>query len=224
MSNLPDRTLPDNIIEQRRKPGLQLVKALAQVADQTARVTKDPESIFRLYAIFSGDVERTALAANMSVEQVVEMADAGGWMKKIAVLIRLQKSGIPGDAERGVNRAINFVQADRLRTIIERLLRALTQMSSEELFTYTLATQTDKDGITTNKIHTRPFADLASALEKAHAMTYQALSDTATDRKDRKETPEQATAGEMHMAIADAMAQVRAGDPKAKAQVAADHV
>jgi hypothetical protein len=134
------------------------------------------------------------------------------------VLIRLQESSVPGDAERGVNRAINFVQADRFRQYLERLLRALFSMSDEELNAFCFGADVDKSGNTTHRMHTRPFADLASALEKAHAMTYAALSDTATDRKARHEDADtENTAGELHIVMANAMAQIRSGNSNATA-------
>jgi hypothetical protein len=193
-----------------RAHGQQLIVGLADAAKREAPAAT-AEDIFRLYAMFVGDLERTAIAAHRSLEEVAELATAGDWPKRIAVLIRLQKSGIPGDTERGVNRAINFIQADRMRCVIERIIRALTNMTDQEMLEHLLCATTDKEGNITTKILTRPFADLATALEKCHAMTYQALSDTATDRKGRAENTDEgsATAGEMHMALVDAMAKAR---------------
>jgi hypothetical protein len=193
-----------------------LISKLQEAANRPERAASTPEEIFRLFAMFVGDVERTAIACNKSVDEIVELSQAGNWQKRIAVLIKLQKSGIPGDTERGVNRAINFIQADRLRTLIEKVVSMLTNMSESEMCDNLLCVTTDGDGNTTTRILTRPFADLATALEKCHAMTYQALSDTATDRKDRRDTEDtNSTAGEMHMALVDAMAKVRMQKPTA---------
>jgi hypothetical protein len=194
-TNLPAQTLLNNL----------------SAASKRVEVIAEPEEVFRLYAMFVGDLERTAVAAHLPLEQVAEMATAGEWTKRITVLIRLQKSGIPGDVERGVNRAINFIQADRMRRVIERIIGVLNAMSPDEMMQNLLSVSEDRNGNVTSKILTRPFADLATALEKCHAMTYQALSDTATDRKGRSETEDQnATAGEMHLALVDAMAKARA--------------
>jgi hypothetical protein len=180
-------------------------------AGKRVDVVTDPEEVFRFYAMFVGDLERTAVAAHLPLEQVVEMAAAGDWTKRIAVLIRLQKSAVPGDVERGVNRAINFIQADRMRRVIERVVNALNNMSADEMMSNLLCVSEDRNGGITSKILTRPFADLATALEKCHAMTYQALNDTATDRKSRSEHEDSATAsaGELHMALVDAMSKAR---------------
>lgn len=191
-------------------PAQTLLNKLSE-AGKRVEVVADPEEVFRLYAMFVGDLERTAVAAHLPLEQVAEMADAGNWTGRIKVLIRLQKSGIPGDVERGVNRAINFIQADRMRRVIERVINTLNNMSPDEMMENLLSVSEDRNGNVTSKILTRPFADLAAALEKCHAMTYQALNDTATDRKSRSEHTDEAnaSAGEMHMALVDAMSKAR---------------
>ena len=191
-------------------PANNLLARLSSASNRVS-VVADPEEVFRLYAMFVGDLERTAIAAHLQLEEVAEMAASGDWNKRIAVLIRLQKSGVPGDVERGVNRAINFIQADRMRRVIERVINSLNNMSADEMMQNLLCVSEDKQGNITSKIMTRPFADLATALEKCHAMTYQALNDTATDRKGRSEHEDsaQASAGEMHMALVDAMSKAR---------------
>jgi len=210
-------------LEDTKAAANTLIAKLTEAAKKPERLASTPEEIFRLFAMFVGDVERTAIASNKSVDEIVEMSLAGNWQKRIAVLIKLQKSGIPGDTERGVNRAINFIQADRLRQLIERVVQMLMNMSEGEMVENLLSITVDKDGNSTTRVVTRPFADLATALEKCHAMTYQSLSDTATDRKDRRETEDSnGTAGEMHMALVDAFAKVRTQQPKAQLQVAFD--
>ena len=193
-----------------------LIDKLSEAAKMPEKLASTPEEIFRLYATFAGDLERTALACHRPVDEIAEMAEVGKWQRRIAVLIKLNQSGTPGDVDRGVNRALNFVQADRLRSLIEKVVRMLTNMSETEMCEHLLSVTTDSFGNTTSRILTRPFADLATALEKCHAMTYQALSDTATDRKDRRESEDKhATAGEMHMALVDAFNKVRDQQPKA---------
>jgi hypothetical protein len=191
-------------------PAHNLLSKLSE-AGKRVEIVAEPEEVFRLFAMFVGDLERTAVAAHLPLEQVAEMSEAGNWTSRIKVLIRLQKSGIPGDVERGVNRAINFIQADRMRRVIERVINTLNNMSADEMLANLLSVTEDRNGNITSKILTRPFADLATALEKCHAMTYQALNDTATDRKGRSENEDSASAsaGEMHLALVDAMSKAR---------------
>ena len=72
-----------------------------------------------------------------------------------------------------------------------------------------LLTKTTKEG-TVPSLSTRALADLASAFEKAQAMTYLALNDTAQERVKRNETVDaEQSGGELHARIAAAMAEVR---------------
>lgn len=199
-------------VKEGREAAEATTHALATSIEKPDAITfSEPEDIFRLYAQFCGDLDRTACATGKSVDEVVELAEAGKWQKKIAVLLRLKDSGVPGDAERGINRAVNFIQADRMRQIVERAIQVLQKMSNEEFVRLCLVESFDHQGNGSTKIVMRAFADLATSLEKCHAMTYQALSDTATDRKDRRETNDEShSAGELHIAMADALAKVRA--------------
>ena len=127
----------------------------------------------------------------------------------------MKKSGRPGDVERALSRALNFVQAHRMRLFLDRIMRKLCDMEDTELSKYCLAVEEAADGTVTRRITARPFADLASALEKIQMLTYYALSDTASERVKRKESPpEECSAGEIHAAIAAAIAETGAKSPK----------
>lgn len=175
----------------------------------------DRQNAFLLYTTFTGDVERTAHALNVRPVDVLRIADEEGWADKLKSIIELKKSTRPGDLERAINRAVNFTQAHRWRMLLEQQLSRMCAMTPEELDAY-LMQETEKiqrDGTTvrTRKLSTRPLADMAAAIEKCHALTYQALADTASDRTRREENADSATAGgELHAALAAAMAKVAA--------------
>jgi hypothetical protein len=195
-------------------------------ADPDAQIF-DVDRALQLYVQFSGDVVRTGHALGVPAKDILKAADRLGWNKKLEAILELQKSGKPGDIERGVSRAMCFVQAHRWRVVLERLLDKFYAMSSEELFekVMSVTTKTAKDGTVTvtESINTKPFADLSAALEKVHGMCYAALNDTVTERGQRKEAREDAiSATQLHSMIASAMA---AGDPNAPAaQVLQDHI
>lgn len=170
----------------------------------------DVENAFLLYAVFCGDVARTAHALSVSPELVTQLAVEHGWDRKLKPIIDLKASTRAGDVERAVNRAMNFVQAHRMRLFLERVLRQLSGLSITDLGSFLFPIEVKgRQGF--EKIHqslsTRSLADLASALEKCHTMTYLALNDTATERKERKEEGnDDATAAETHIRLAAAMA------------------
>jgi hypothetical protein len=185
----------------------------------------DKENAFLLYATFCGDAERTAHALDVPPELIKTLAETSGWDKKLRPIIELKQSSKPGDIERGVNRALNFVQAHRYRLFLERVLRQLTGLSGRDLeaFLFPMDMKKDKLGGTESvmKFSTRSLADLASALEKCHSLTYLALNDTATERKERKDdTDDSVAASELHLRIARAMSEAGGASKSIKGMVA----
>lgn len=175
----------------------------------------DDEQLFQLFAIYCGDAQRCALAANVDIAVVIAKADAQGWRDKIKLLIDLKTSARPGDSERGINRAVNFVQAHRWRNHLQRVMGRLMSMSDEEVFDMLCSVTVDKQGNVSKKLNTRAFADMSSAMEKCHAMSYAALNDTVGERKERGDEPEQhKSAAEMHLNITRAMEQIRLANAK----------
>lgn len=206
------KTRVEKALEQALHPDvISAVKEAASPAPTLDPVDPvDTEQLFQLFAIYCGDVKRTALASGVAEVRIEALATSQGWVEKLKLLIDLRTSARPGDSERGINRAINFVQAHRLRNVLQSVIQKLSLLSSRELEDLLLAVEVDRNGNTTRKIVTRAFADLASALEKCHAMSYAALNDTVGERKERSDTPSQErSAAELHLQITKAMEQVR---------------
>ncbi len=173
----------------------------------------DIEQAFLLYAMFSGDSERTAAALSVPAKWIDYLVVSEGWLEKLKPILALKAENKPVEIERAMNRAVNFVQAHRIRIFLERTLREMSAWTDEELRKNLVQVHFKGKGETSrveNVLTTRPFADLASAMEKAHAMTYMALGDTASDRSKRKETGDDAGehVGDLHVQIAKAMARV----------------
>ncbi len=179
-------------------------------------VELDKAQTFMLFATFAGDVVRTAHAAGVRPVDILKVAEAEGWMEKLKPIIELQKSQKPGDLERAMNRAINYVQAHKLRLFLERIMSRICGMNETDLREYLFQGETklNKAGepvSESKKLSTRPLADLAAALEKVHSMTYLALGDLSSDRARRKESSDldQSDAGALHIRIAAGMAKVK---------------
>lgn len=174
----------------------------------------DKDNAFLIFATCHGDIEKTARSLNMDPVKLLLVAQHEHWAERIQSMVDLQKSSTPQDIERGINRAINLVQAHRLRMCCEAMIERLSAMSSDEIFDMciTKEAKTLKSGeeIVTTRFNTRPLADLASAMEKAHQLTYQALNDTSPERAKRVNTaePDAPAYQEIHAAIASQMAEV----------------
>lgn len=179
----------------------------------------DREQAFLLYATFCGDIEKTAHSLNISASAVSAMATANNWPQKLQPILDLKKSARPGDIERAINRALNFVQAHRYRLFLERALQRLHSFTDAELTSYMESRFKTKDGQEVVKLSTRSLADFATALEKAHALTYIALHDTAPERikrQAREEQNEEPAVVDIHAKISEAMNKVAASQsPKA---------
>jgi hypothetical protein len=172
------------------------------------------EQAFQLFATFCGDVEKTAHALSVKPSIVIAIAAREKWNERLAPLFELQKGTRPGDVERGINRAVNFVQAHRLRLCVDRLIDRLYKLTDDELLEYCFETTVKKDRegneTTVKRIVTRPLADLATAMEKCQAQTYHALNDTAPERAKRQEAPnDYHSAADLHSELSKAMAEVR---------------
>lgn len=164
------------------------------------------ERIYQLYALFACDAERTAVAAKIPVEVVEKMAQDGRWDAQFKTLIKLRTSGRPGDLERATNRAINFVQAHNYRRFLERVMRKFALLTENDLSDFCFEIRIDVKGNEIRKLNMRPLADLATAIEKCHAMTYAALTDTASDRAKRAENHEEdKQTQDAHVQIAGAL-------------------
>lgn len=178
-------------------------------------VELDVAQIFQLYCVFCGDVVRVAHVAGIKPVDVLRVASAEGWDEKLGPILELSRSQKPGDWERACSRALNYVQAHKLRMFLERVLSRITSMEAEELESYILTSKLDKNGVETAKVlSTRALADLASAIEKCHVLTYLSLSDTAQDRGKRKEQSSDVDGdcGSLHLRIAQAMSQVKSAE------------
>jgi len=147
----------------------------------------DREQAFLVFATMCGDIVRSAAALGVPEAAVLKMAEEEGWHSKLGPILALKRSSRPGSVERACNRALNFVQAHRMRLIVQRAIQRMTGMNEVEFDSYLLSETTSKGGEVTRKLTTRALADLSAAMDKCHAMTYAALNDTTQGRANRKE-------------------------------------
>jgi len=139
----------------------------------------DVAQIFQTYIVLGGDIERTAFAMNLDKETIRDLANAEHWQDKIADWNELRQ-GDPHELRIEINRALHYVQAHRLRSILDKLISRLSAMSEEELMS--LLTKRGKDS---SEFSARPLTDLVKAAETCQLMTQRALGDTAVERPER---------------------------------------
>ncbi len=147
----------------------------------------DAEQVFMVYAGASGDIVRTAKACGIKPQEVATMADEGNWLPRISELLDLKKLDKYDDVGRALSRASNFVQANRWRIFLERVVRRFEEIPDEELIPFFQTFKVTKDGTPVmTGFSMRVLADISSALEKCHWLLYQSLLDAPADRTARK--------------------------------------
>ena len=162
----------------------------------------DTSQVFLTFVALVGDVEKTAAALDLDPAVVRKLADDEGWDVKIQRVCFMSKSGKPGDWERAQHRALCWVQAHRVRGLLDRMVERFEGMDEDEIAE--AVSSVAKDG--SRHVSARFFADLTAAMEKAHQMGYTALGDTTGERKDRQtEEGDTLNANALHAAVISAL-------------------
>jgi hypothetical protein len=162
----------------------------------------DVAQIFLTFMSLIGDVDKTAAALDLSPHIVAGLAEQEGWLEKVRRLSVMSKSGKQGDYERAQNRALNFVQAHRLRMTVDAMLRAFDGLTPEEIV-HKLSTA-DRNG--NMHLSARFLADLSAAAEKIQALSYAALGDSVKERVERAVADDgEMTPDQLHAAVISAL-------------------
>lgn len=149
----------------------------------------DQGTIFLTYLSFMGDRDKVAAALHISPGLVVELETSQGWRTKIESLQALKLEKGADALARELNRVMNFVQSARLRALVDRAIRSVTETDRafEDFMT--------NHGKHTSNTTCRAIADLVKAAQTVHEMTYASLGDTATERKHAADDPGSGVSG-----------------------------
>lgn len=131
----------------------------------------DRSAMFLTYLAFMGDVQRTSAALMVDPARVREAAEFEGWDARVKHLLSVKSDMGPDEFLRELNRVVNFVQAVRLRSVMDEVLKKV-QGPDSSLDDF--LTTTTKD--TTNR-SAKGLLDIIKCCEAVHRMTYTALGD-----------------------------------------------
>lgn len=148
---------------------------------ETSQQRHELTTVFQTYVACLGNAQRTAAALMLSVDFVEMAAKRESWDDKVKALLALRKESGAEALAREINRVANVVQAVRLRNLIDRVIRRITD--SEQCFEDFVSNRSAKS----DNVTMRNLADLAKACETTHRLTYNALGDSLTERIDRDE-------------------------------------
>ena len=172
---------------------------------KTDKNNLDVSQIFLTFMSLVGDVEKTALALDLDVAVVEELAKKEGWDEKVRRISVMSKSGNPGDYERAVNRALNYVQAHRMRSALESVLNQVLKRLGEADPSDFVEIKLKEGKVVEARVTARFFSDMAAAMEKMQHLTYSALGDSATERKVDTQTPGSGRQVDIHSAVINAL-------------------
>lgn len=146
----------------------------------------DQARVWMCYAGFGGDLEKTAMAAQVPLAVVRALEHDFNWIVKLKKL--KTGAGAP-EAEKLANRAVSYIQARRLREIVER---AINLVEDEEallraMLKFHLTKEGDVDRV---EVNSKALLDLAKAMESAHSACYRALGDKVPAQADPVESRE----------------------------------
>lgn len=159
-------------------PGLPLKDLPAVDKDLPSRKDRlDVSKIFLSYLACGGDIPKCADMADCTIGDVVYLARSEMWDKKLSESALVRGSGDGAkDKAREMNRMACYVQAIRLRGLIDKTLQRIYE---DPDFIEAYCSEKNKQG--KSVFSTKPVLDLVKAAEGVHAMTYRALGDKITE-------------------------------------------
>lgn len=158
-----------------------------------AQREEDHAQWFLTYLHFAGDLRRVQMALQIPMERLAEVSTANDWPGKLRNEVGDSPETIGPDLQRSLNRATNFVQANQLRKLCDRIL---THFSRDDERMAELITVCTPKG---SYIDTSPLKNLAASIELAQKLSCAALGDN-TER-----TLEESSGNQNPVKVAKAM-------------------
>lgn len=144
------------------------------MSDVPRKEELDVSKIFLAYLVAAGDAVRASQIAQCRPEDVLYLARVELWDSKLAeqAVVKGSSPAESRERTRELNRATNYVQALRLREMVDRTIKWCYE---DEKNILNFAIEIDKQG---KKIFsTKPILELTKAAEVAQTLLYRALGD-----------------------------------------------
>lgn len=132
----------------------------------------DEVRLFMLYALFGGDTARVAVVSRVDKYRIDSLAHDFRWKDKLAGRGALDTEK-GAEAERVLNRVANYVTAERLRRVFDRLI---DELDSDPAFAKAFCTSVDS-GAQETSFNTKNLVELAKGLQIVNDISYRALQD-----------------------------------------------
>lgn len=132
----------------------------------------DEVRLFMLFVLFGGDCKRVAAVSQTDIKRIESLAHDFQWKNKVGG--RKGLSTVEGqEDERALNRATNFVTAERLKRVFGTLI---DELDSDPAFVKSFCTDIDSE-TGERSFNTKNLVELAKGLQICNDITYRALQD-----------------------------------------------
>lgn len=148
-----------------------------------------PDSVysrsFLAYLTCLGDITKAASTAGVTAVQMAKEVAEGKWELKLQALLEVREKQGQHAFAKQLNRLMNLTQAVRLRTIVDMVMKHITENEAAFRDFLTMPTKAGRS------FSARALLELARAMQSAHQVTYLALADQTQERIfDKKNKPE----------------------------------
>lgn len=137
----------------------------------------DKSTIFLTYCAFMGDAGKVGAALDLDCVYIGKLAESEKWPEKVQKLRELRQQQGAEALAKELNRTVNFVQAVRLRTLLDRAILHVT--NNEDNFASLLRNIGPKGN---KNASCKAVLELVKSVAEVHKMTYQALGDSLSER------------------------------------------
>lgn len=161
--------------------------------------TVDVVAVFLGFTACVGDIQKTSLMFDLDPALVERLAEENDWNNKLRRLSLVSKDGTDGgEWAKMQSRAISYVQGHMLRSVLQRILENIGQMSREDILATVTAVRAGSVTFTA-----KFYAEISAAMEASHRMCYNALCDGTADRGAKDKTAEEDTPSieKLHSAV-----------------------
>src|SRR5262245_56570144 len=165
--------------------------------DPRAQVLPDPadpteallSKVYLTFLVLGGDVDRTAATCNVATGFVRRHSDREDWREKIEAVANLgaPTGRGPSELERVLARTAGYVQALRLRRIVDAVISALEARVDSGADVLGAFTVVDRQGA---RLDFGSLETVMKTVERLHGLCQEVLCDTPAEREGRRKAEE----------------------------------
>ena len=164
----------EGTVEERAEAREELTSGVKPAATRVPAARADDrrkiDKAFLVYLATAGDVRKTSVICRLPQARIQYIIEKENWAPKLEALEGLRKEGKHQQVAIELSRVASFVQASRMRELVDRGMDFVASLKNEKLFVHT----SDRGA---RSVTAKVIIDLAKAMETAQACCARALGD-----------------------------------------------